>query len=53
MGSGGGGGSGDQDAIVINLCDSILNDVPDEFDVRQAEIDYPVMYNESMNTVLT
>lgn len=38
---------------MINLCDNILNDVPELFDVMQAEKDYPVMYDESMNTVLT
>lgn len=53
MQSGGGGGGGDQDAVINALCDNIMNDVPDQFDVKQAEKDYPVDYNQSMNTVLT
>ena len=53
MQSGGGGGGGDQDAIINALCDNIIADVPDQYDVKQAEKAYPVDYNQSMNTVLT
>lgn len=38
---------------MTNLANSILNDVPEEYDVKTAEKNYPVMYDESMNTVLT
>lgn len=51
--SGGSGGSGDSDQIIIDLANSIIEDVPAEFDVRAAEKEYPVDYNQSMNTVLT
>lgn len=35
------------------MANSILADIPDAFDSRAAEKKYPIMYNESMNTVLT
>lgn len=38
---------------MTNLANSILEDIPDEYDVDAAEIAFPVSYNESMNTVLT
>merc|ERR1712100_542054 len=41
------------DKIATDLANSILADVPDPFDVKSAEEKYPIMYNESMNTVLT
>jgi dynein heavy chain len=50
--SGGGGGDG-LDKIATDLADSILEDIPEPFDTRSAEQQYPIMYNESMNTVLT
>jgi len=53
MQAGGGGGGGDQDAIIIALAESIGADVPEPYDVKAAEKQYPVDYNESMNTVLT
>lgn len=53
MQAGGGGASGDAEAVIMALADSIIADVPAEFDIRQAEKDYPVDYNQSMNTVLT
>ena len=36
-----------------SLANSILADVPEEYDVKSAEENFPVMYDESMNTVLT
>ena len=51
--SGGGGANADADAMVTAIADNILNDVPKPFDVEAAEKKYPVMYNQSMNTVLT
>lgn len=41
------------DEIATNLANSILNDVPDIFNVKEAEKKYPVSYEQSMNTVLT
>jgi hypothetical protein len=41
------------DKIATDLADSILEDIPEPFDTRAAEAAYPIMYNESMNTVLT
>ena len=38
---------------VVQVATAILNDFPEEFDVRDAEKRYPVLYTESMNTVLT
>jgi len=35
------------------IADSILAEVPLPFDVKVAEKKYPVMYEQSMNTVLT
>ena len=51
--SGGAAAGGDSDAMVTAIADNILNDVPLPFDVAAAEKKYPVMYNQSMNTVLT
>lgn len=41
------------DNTATNLANAILQDVPDVFDVKAAEKQYPTMYEESMNTVLT
>jgi dynein heavy chain len=49
----GGGGGGGEDALINNLADSILNELPDQFDVAAAEKKYPISYEQSMNTVLT
>jgi len=40
----GGGGSGGDDELINNLADSILNDLPDQFDVKTAEQLYPISY---------
>jgi len=53
QGSGGGGDDGDQDSIVNALASSILNDVREPFNVKKAELRFPVSYTQSMNTVLT
>lgn len=50
--AGGGGGAGD-DALIDKLADTILNELPQKFDVKAAEKKYPVLYEQSMNTVLT
>jgi len=48
----GGGGKSTND-IVDELCESILKDVPPPFDTEMVGKKYPVLYEESMNTVLT
>lgn len=47
-------GGGDDDALgtVIDLAKDILAKVPDLFDVHAVSKAYPVMYKNSMNTVL-
>lgn len=50
---GGGGGGGDQDAVVTKLANTILNDIPDPFDLEFAGEKYKVDYNQSLNSVLT
>lgn len=49
----GGGGGDDTDAIVNQIADNILRDVPKPFNIKAAEKKYPVRYEQSMNTVLT
>jgi len=39
--------------MIMQLADSILVDIPEPFDIKQAERKYPVSYEQSMNTVLT
>lgn len=53
MNQAGGGSADGMDKIATDLADSILEDIPEPFDTRSAEQQYPIMYNESMNTVLT
>lgn len=53
MQASGSGGSTNSDEIMTNLANSILNEVPDLYDVKTAEKNYPVSYEQSMNTVLT
>ena len=48
-----GGGGDEMDKVATDLANSILDDIPDPFDVIAAEKEYPIQYNESMNTVLT
>jgi len=49
----GGGGGGGEDELINKLADSILNDLPPQFDIKAAEEKYPISYEQSMNTVLT
>ena len=51
--SSGGGGGKSTDEIIEKLANQILADIPEAFNVKAAEKKYPVMYNQSMNTVLT
>ncbi|CAH0564658.1 unnamed protein product [Brassicogethes aeneus] len=47
-----GGGGDDNQEMIIDLSNDILNKVPDTFDVEGVSQKYPVMYTNSMNTVL-
>lgn len=49
----GGGGGGNDDDLINKLADSILDELPAQFDVKAAETKYPISYEQSMNTVLT
>jgi len=53
LSSAGGGGGGTDDALINKLADSILAEVPGQFDVVAAEKKYPISYEQSMNTVFT
>lgn len=48
------GGSGDGDAgeMVVKLAESILSSMPPQFNVEYVSKKYPVLYTNSMNTVL-
>lgn len=52
-GGGGGGSSGGQDDTLKQIVDSVIHGFPKEFDVVAASKKYPVIYDDSMNTVLT
>lgn len=53
-GSGGGDSGGSKaDDMLRAIVDSILHGFPQEFDVVKASKQYPVKYEDSMNTVLT
>jgi len=41
------------DAVLKDVCNSILETYPENFDEVSANLAYPVKYSESMNTVLT
>lgn len=47
----GGGGKSPQE-VIDDLCADILNKLPPDFDMEKVMEKYPVVYNESMNTVL-
>ncbi|CAH1180400.1 unnamed protein product [Phaedon cochleariae] len=47
-----GGGGEDTHEMIIELAKDILGKVPDVFDIRAVSKKYPVMYSNSMNTVL-
>lgn len=48
-----GGGGKSWDVTLGELAEDILSRMPSLFDVERALLDFPVRYNESMNTVLT
>lgn len=47
-----GGGSKHSDDIIVDLANDILKRVPEVFDIEVVSNKYPVMYSNSMNTVL-
>jgi len=52
-GTAGGGADDDKEAMIINLANTILNDVPAPFDMDYARKHYDTDYLQSMNSVLT
>lgn len=52
-GQAGGGGDDDADAKMVALANTILNDLPDNFDMVYAKQHYDTDYMQSMNSVLT
>lgn len=48
-----GGGGKSWDSVLAELAEDILSRLPPAFDVERALLDFPVRYEESMNTVLT
>ncbi|XP_064606960.1 dynein axonemal heavy chain 12-like isoform X2 [Liolophura sinensis] len=52
QGGGGGGGGGKSDDSLYDIASDILAKLPNDFDIEQAIKLYPVVYQESMNTVL-
>lgn len=52
-GSAGGGADDDKEAMIVSLANTILNDVPDAFDMVYARANYGTDYMQSMNSVLT
>lgn len=51
--SAGGGGSSGDDSLIDKVANTILSELPQQYDVKAAEKKYPVSYEQSMNTVLT
>jgi len=49
---GSGGSSGSQDDTISHVASDILQKMPAEFEMEEAQLKYPVKWNESMNTVL-
>lgn len=47
-----GGAATSQEEITTNTAKSILNNLPQKFDLNEISRKYPVLYNESLNTVL-
>ena len=52
-GEAGGGADDDKEAMVVNLANTIINEVPDCFDMEYARQHYDTDYMQSMNSVLT
>ncbi|KAL8620599.1 Dynein heavy chain 12, axonemal [Nucella lapillus] len=52
QGGSGGGGAGKSDEALQNIATDILSKLPKDYDIEKATQRYPVVYEESMNTVL-
>ncbi|ELT89079.1 hypothetical protein CAPTEDRAFT_156187 [Capitella teleta] len=52
QGSGSGGAAGKSDDALYHIATDILSKLPSDFDIEVALKKYPVVYEESMNTVL-
>ncbi len=52
-GGGGGAGGGDGAGGIAILVKEMLHVLPPNFDIEACELKYPVLYEESMNTVLS
>ncbi|XP_064633435.1 dynein axonemal heavy chain 12-like isoform X2 [Lineus longissimus] len=52
LGQMGGGGGGKSDDTLYDIASDILGKLPKDYDLEEAIKKYPVVYNESMNTVL-
>jgi len=50
---GGDKGGSSVELMIEKIADSILGELPGQFDITAASVKYPVLYTESMNTVLT
>ena len=50
---GGGGGGMSSDDILLQMCGGFMEKMPIPFDIEQVSSLYPLMYTESMNTVLS
>ena len=48
----GGGGSGDGDDLLRRIAEDIASKLPSDYDLEAAQALYPVLYLQSMNTVL-
>jgi dynein heavy chain len=51
-GSKGGGGSGSKEDAILGVAKDIATKIPENFDMEYAQLKYPVLWEESMNTVL-
>eukprot|EP00941_MAST-03F_sp_MAST-3F-sp1_P004511 g4511.t1 len=48
----GSGADVDMEGVVTEVADSLLQKLPPNFDMEEAALKYPIVWNESMNTVL-
>jgi len=51
-GSKGGGGSGSKEDTILSVAKDIALKIPENYDLEYAQLKYPVLWEESMNTVL-
>eukprot|EP01041_Mallomonas_annulata_P000989 gene989-1935_t len=51
-GGGGGGSGGSKDDLILSVAADIASKIPPNFDMEFAQLKYPVLWEDSMNTVL-